>query len=265
VWIDSHCHLSAKAFDVDRPQVLERARRAGVEQMITIGAGYGVDDNRKALALAESHAGIFATVGVHPHDARLLDDEGRGKLRAWLDHPKAVAVGECGLDYHYMHSPREVQRSVCAEQLALASELGMPVSIHVRDDGPGAYEELLELWRTEAAGRVEGVLHCYTHDLPFARRALDLGLWISFSGVLTFKRDGGLRDVARALPVDRILLETDSPFLAPEGRRGRRNEPAHVALIGELLARLRGVPAPEVARATTDNAQRFYRLREMQA
>lgn len=262
LWIDSHCHITAKDFDGDREAVLERASAAGVERVVAIGAGYGLDDNLAALELAARDARVYATVGLHPHDARLLDDRGRQRLREWLGRPRVVAVGETGLDYHYLHSPREVQRSVCAEQVALARELDLPVSLHVRDDGPGAYEELLEIWRSEGSGRIEGVLHCYTHDLDFARRALDAGLYVSFSGIVTFKRADALREVARALPLDRLMLETDSPFLAPEGWRGRRNEPARVAEVGSLIARIRGAPLEEIAAATSRNCRRLYRLPE---
>ena len=259
-WIDSHCHVTASDFDPDREEVLERARTAGVEVMIAIGAGYGLEGNVAALELAARDPRVFATVGVHPHDARLLDDAGRARLRDWLSQPRVVAVGECGLDYHYMNSPRAVQRAVCAEQLALARERELPVSVHLRDDGPGAYEEFLELWQSEARGSLSGVLHCYTHDLAFAHRALEAGLYVSFSGIVTFKRARELREVAGALPLDRILVETDSPFLSPEGQRGRRNEPARVARVGEVVARVRGIPTGELARATTANARRLYRL-----
>jgi TatD DNase family protein len=259
-WLDSHCHLTAQDFDADRSAVIERAVAAGVEAFIAIGAGYGLDENRDALRLAETDPRIFATVGVHPHDAKLLDAAGRERLQEWLAHPRVVAVGECGLDYHYLHSPRDVQRAVCGEQLAWARERGLPVSVHLRDDGPDAYREFLELWRAEIAGAVEGVLHCYTHDLDFATRALDEGLLVSFSGILSFRRAEALREVARALPLDRLLVETDSPFLSPEGHRGRRNEPARVALVGETLALVQGRPVEEVARTTTRNARRLYRL-----
>lgn len=260
MWIDSHCHVSTDRFDADRDEVLKRAAGAGVESMIAIGAGYGIEGNADALELAARDPRVFATVGVHPHDAKLLDDAGRLRLRGWLGHPRVVAVGECGLDYHYLNSPREAQRTVFAEQLALARELRLPVSLHVRDDGPRAYEEILEIWRAETSGEVPGVLHCYTHDLGFALRALDENLLVSFSGIVTFKNAEGLRDVARGLPLDRILVETDAPFLAPEGRRGKRNEPAWVALVGEAVARARGIEVEECARATTENARRFYRL-----
>jgi TatD DNase family protein len=171
-----------------------------------------------------------------------------------------VAVGECGLDYYYLNSPREAQRAAFAEQLGWARERGLPVTIHVRDRGAQAYEDLLAIWKSEGTGSVEGVLHCYTHDLPFARRALDAGLLVSFSGILTFKGAGALREVAAALPLERLLVETDAPFLAPEGLRGRRCEPAHLVRTGAVLAALRGRPPEEVAQATSANARRLFRL-----
>jgi TatD DNase family protein len=260
VWLDSHCHLTADAFAEDREQVLERAREAGVECLIAVGSGYGVENNPRALELAEKDPRVFATVGVHPHEANALDDAGRAQLEGWLAHPRAVAVGECGLDYHYMHSPRELQREVFAEQLAIARQRQLPVSIHTRGEEPNAYCEALDLWQSEGRGELEGVLHCYTGDLEFARRAIRAGLFISFSGVLTFKRDRGLREVARALPLDRLLVETDAPLLAPEGFRGRRNEPARVARVGEVLAATREAPVEEIAAATTRNARALFRL-----
>jgi TatD DNase family protein len=260
MWIDSHCHVSADEFSTDRAEVLARARAAGVEAFVAIGAGYGVEANAGAVALAAAEPDVVATVGVHPHDARLLDDAGRARLRAWLAAPGVVAVGECGLDYWYDQSPRDAQRAVFAEQVALARELDLPVSIHVRDRGPGAYEELLEIWRSESGGSLEGVLHCYTHDAPFAKRALDAGLLVSFSGIVTFKSADALRAVAAALPLDRLLVETDAPLLAPQGHRGKRNEPAHVALVGACLARVRQQPLEAVAAATTANARRLFRF-----
>ena len=168
MWNDSHSHVSADEYAADRDAVLARTFASGVDALVAIGAGYGVDANAGAVALAASDARIFATAGVHPHDAKLLDDAGRAKLRIWLADPRVVAVGECGLDYWYEHSPRAEQRAVFAEQVALARELDLPVVIHVRDRGTDAYAELLEIWRAEGGGALEGVLHCYTHDLPFA-------------------------------------------------------------------------------------------------
>jgi TatD DNase family protein len=260
MWIDSHCHIAADEFAADRSEVLARSAAAGVDALVAIGAGYGVDANEGAVALAASDPRIFATAGVHPHDAKLLDDAGRAKLRAWLADPRVVAVGECGLDYWYEHSPRAEQRAVFAEQVALARELGLPVTIHVRDRGTDAYGELLDIWRAEGGGALEGVLHCYTHDLPFAKRALDQGLLVSFSGIVTFKTADPLRAVAAGLPLDRILVETDAPLLAPQGHRGERNEPAHVALVGACLARVRQEPVERIAAVTSANARRLFRL-----
>ncbi len=260
MWLDSHCHVTADAFAEDRAEVLARAVDDGVEALIAIGAGYGVAHNRRALELAEADPRVFATVGVHPHDASELDDAGRRELAGWLSHPRVVGVGECGLDYHYMNSDREVQRAVFAEQLGWARERDLPVSLHVRGDEPNAFDEMLEIWNAEGGGRLEGVLHCYTGSLDFARRAIEVGLYVSFSGILTFKRDRGLRDTARELPLERLLVETDAPLLAPEGFRGRRNEPARVALVGRVLAEVQGRPLEEVARVTTANARRLFRL-----
>jgi TatD DNase family protein len=227
VWLDSHCHVTADEFEADRAEVLARAREDGVEAFVAIGSGYGVERNDRAVRLTESEPDVFATAGVHPHEANTLDAVGRGKLADWLAHPRVVAVGECGLDYHYTHSPREVQREVFAEQLASARERGLPVTIHVRGDDAVAYDDLLDLWRAEGRGELEGVL---------------------------------LRDVARELPIERLLVETDAPLLSPEGFRGKRNEPARVRLVGETLAATRGVPVEEVADATTRNARRLFRL-----
>lgn len=262
MWIDSHCHVTADEFAEDRAAVLDRASQAGVDTLIAIGSGYGVDANQRAVDLAAGDARVWATVGVHPHDADRLDNAGRERLGGWLSAPRVVAVGECGLDFWYENSPREVQREVFAEQLAWARERDLPVSIHVRDREAQGYEDLLAIWRSEGGGALEGVLHCYTHDLPFARRALDLGLCISFSGILTFKRDRGLRDVAAALPLDRLLVETDAPLLSPEGHRGQRNEPARTVQVGEVLALAQGRPIEEVARVTAANARRLFRLPE---
>jgi TatD DNase family protein len=262
MWVDSHCHVTADEFAHDRSDVLDRAERAGVEAFIAIGAGWGIEPNERACDLAAADPRVWATVGVHPHDAEHLDDEGRAHLREWLARPRVVAVGECGLDYWYEHSPRAVQRAVFAEHVALARELGMPVTIHVRDRGTDAYEELLDIWQVEGAGSVDGVLHCYTHDLAYARRALDARLCISFSGILTFKSADELRAVAAALPLDRLLVETDAPLLAPQGHRGRRNEPAFVHEIGRVLGEVRGQPLAEIAAATARNARRVFRLPE---
>jgi len=258
MWIDSHCHLSADAFDTDRAEVLSRAREAGVETLVAIGSGYGIAANERAVRLASEERCVVATVGVHPHEAAEWNDAGRALLESLLEHPGVVGVGEAGLDYHYMNSPREVQREVFAEQVALARDRHLPMSVHVRGDE--AFEELLDIWLAESHGELEGVLHCYTGTLEFAERALRAGFYVSFSGILTFRRDRGLRAVAAGLPLSRLLVETDAPLLAPEGHRGRRNEPMRVGLVGETLAAAQGLPVEEVAAATTRNARALFRL-----
>jgi TatD DNase family protein len=263
VWLDSHCHLAASEFDVDRAAVLERATESGVDAFIAIGSGYGIAGNAQAVKMAAADPRVFATVGVHPHEAKELDDEGRALLDELIEQPRVVAVGECGLDYHYMNSERDVQRAVFAEQLATARSRRLPVTIHVRGDEPNAYEELLEIWLAEGRGELEGVLHCYTGTLDFARRAIEAGFFVSFSGILTFNNDRGLRDVAKQLPLDRLMVETDAPLLAPQGFRGKRNEPARVSLVGEALAAVHGKPVEEVARITTRNARALFRLDEL--
>jgi TatD DNase family protein len=260
MWLDSHCHVTADRFDEDRTAVLDRAFSGGIDQLIAIGSGYGIPGNAQAVELAESDPRIFAAVGVHPHEAAELDDEARARIGVWLGNDRVVAVGECGLDYHYMNSPREIQRTVFAEQVAIARERSMPVSIHVRGDEPNAYDELLDIWVSEGRGDLEGVLHCYTGTLDFAQRAMDQGFLVSFSGIVTFKASHELREVARKIPLDRLMVETDAPFLAPQGHRGRRNEPLWIAVVGEKIAELHGVDVEEVADVTTRNARRLFRL-----
>jgi TatD DNase family protein len=268
MWIDSHCHVTADKFSEDRDEVLARATETGIDTLIAIGSGYGVASNANALALAERFPGqrgapeIWATAGVHPHEASELDDQLRSHLREWLAHPRVVAIGECGLDYHYMNSPSPVQREVFAEQVGLAQEFDLPVVIHVRGDDPDAYGELLDIWLAEGGRDLSAVLHCYTGTLAFARRAVEAGFFVSFSGIVTFKASGELRETAKALPLDRLMVETDAPFLAPQGHRGKRNEPAWVPIVGETLATLHERDVEEVAEITSRNARRFFRLDE---
>lgn len=258
MWIDSHCHITADRFDADRMAVLERAREARLDQLIAIGSGYGMEHNELAARLAHETPGVFATAGLHPHDAALWNDASETSLRQWLAQTQVVAVGECGLDYHYMNSPRAAQQEALAAQIALAAELGLPVSIHVRDDGPRAYEELLEIWKNEGRGALSGVLHCYTGNLDFAKRGLEEGFYISFSGIVTFKKSDDLRAVVRGLPIERLMVETDAPFLAPEGHRGKRNEPAWVERVGATLAQIHGVSQEEIAQITSRNARQLF-------
>ncbi|MFK7898349.1 MAG: TatD family hydrolase [Myxococcota bacterium] len=260
MWLDSHCHVTADRFDEDRKAVIDRAFEGGVDALISIGSGYGIQGNADALALAQTDPRIWAAIGVHPHEAAELNDENRNAMRDWLANDRVVAVGECGLDYHYMNAPRETQRAVFAEQVALARELDMPVTIHVRGDEPNAYDELLDIWIAEGKGELQGVLHCYTGTLEFARRAMQHGFYVSFSGIVTFKKSDDLREVARGIPLDRLMVETDAPFLAPQGHRGKRNEPAWVARVGETIAELHQVPVETVAEKTSANARTLFRI-----
>jgi TatD DNase family protein len=261
--IDSHAHLDLEDFGGDRAAVIERARAAGVEHVVLIGqwskgraGGGAMEGLRETLVLAASDPAYFsATAGVHPHDAADATDADFAELRRLCATPEVVAVGECGLDYHYDRSPREAQKARFAQQIALAAELDKPVVVHTReaDDDTGA---LLHA----GLGGSGGVIHCFTGDWAAARRYLDLGLYISLSGVLTFRNAEALRDAAARIPLDRLLVETDAPFLAPVPHRGKRNEPAHVRVTASCLAGLRGVPLERIAEATSANARRALRL-----
>jgi TatD DNase family protein len=248
---DSHCHLDDTKFDPDRDEVVERALAAGVERMLAIGTGNGPPDLAAAIRLAERYPFMRATAGVHPHDASKATPGTFDELRRLADHPKVAAVGEIGLDYHYDLSPREVQRSVFARQLEIAAEAGKPVVIHTRE----AWEDTVRLL---AQARVEqaGIMHCFTGDSEQARQALDLGLYIAFGGVVTFPNADSVREAARIVPDDRLLIETDCPWLAPVPHRGKRNEPALVVEVARRLAAVRGTSLEEIAALTTGNFER---------
>jgi TatD DNase family protein len=256
MFIDSHAHIEGKEFDGDREAVIQRAIDAGVEIIVCVGDGeVAADSHAAAFRLADEYPFIYTTVGVHPHEARLLDDELCAKLKELSQHPKVIAWGEIGLDYHYDNSPRDVQREALRSQLRMARERGLPVSIHTREAESDTLAILTEEWKDCGLG---GVIHCFTGTRSFAEGAIQLGFCISFSGVVTFKNAGDLRETVRALPLDRILIETDSPFLAPVPYRGRRNEPAFVVETGRAIAEPRGMDVGELARATSDNFKRLF-------
>jgi TatD DNase family protein len=255
--IDSHAHLEFPQFDEDREAMLERARAAGVETLLAIGSGTGPDRLDAAIPFAEQHEWIYATVGIHPHDANAVSEEHFEKLEGLGRHPRVIGWGEMGLDYHYDHSPREVQESVFRRQLGQARALKLPVIIHCRDAWEDCLRLLEESWRATGLG---GIFHCFTGSLEDARRGLDMGFQISFAGNVTYPKMQALRDVARELPLDRILTETDSPFLPPQGRRGKRNEPANVVEVAQALGNVRNLAANEMAAATAANFRRFFRL-----
>jgi TatD DNase family protein len=249
--IDSHVHLDDSKFDDDRDATIERARAAGVECMMAIGTGNGPPDLAVAVRQADRHPFIYATIGVHPHDASKAAPETWMRLRELALHPKVLAVGEIGLDYHYDLSPREVQRAVFQRQLALAAEFGKPVVIHTRE----AWDDTLAVLQAQWTGG--GIMHCFTGDETQARQALDLGFHLSFGGVLTFPKADSVRQSARIAPEDRILVETDCPYLAPVPHRGKRNEPAFVVETARRLAEVRGVTPEAIAEATTRNFEQL--------
>jgi TatD DNase family protein len=257
--IDSHCHLDSAKFDADRAAAIERALAAGVERMVSIGSGDGPPDLECGVRLADRHACVYATVGVHPHDASKAELSTYRRLAELLKHPKVVALGEIGLDYHYDVSPRETQRAVFLEQMRVAADARRPIVIHTRE----AWEDTLALlethWRPTGLG---GVMHCFSGGPAEARRCLDLGFHLSFAGIVTFPKAAGVQEAARITPADRLLIETDAPFLAPAPHRGKRNEPAFLVHTAERLAQLRGVSVEKIARDTSANWRRLAGLGE---
>jgi len=249
--VDSHCHLDDKQFDPDRNEVIERALAAGVERMMAIGTGNGPPDLEAALRLAREHCFIFATVGVHPHDAAKATPETFAALEALAAEAKVLAIGEIGLDYHYDFSPRDVQRDVFVEQLKLAGRAGKPIVIHTRE----AWDDTLQALREHWSG--SGIIHCFGGGPTEARQALDLGFYLSFGGVLTFPKADAVRDAARLTPEDRLLVETDAPYLAPVPKRGKRNEPAFMVETARRLAEVRGTTPDRIAEVTTENFERL--------
>ena len=254
--IDSHCHLDTEAFAADLPDVLGRARTAGVTAFVCIGSGRDVGAARTSVALATTEPDVYATVGVHPHDVARMVEGDWAILGQLARGARVVGVGETGLDYHYDHSPRDAQQAAFRRFVALGRETARPIVSHIRD----AHADAAEILRDEKAADVGGVIHCFTGGVEDARRYLDLGHYLSFSGILTFKNADDIRAAAVFAPLDRVLVETDAPYLAPIPYRGKRNEPAYVATTLEALARLRGIPVEEADRATTTNARALFAL-----
>ena len=265
--VDTHTHLQLGDFDRDREAVLERAWEAGLEAMVVLGVDAA--SSEASIALAEAHPRLHAAVGCHPHDAARLDQEGWRRLRELTQHPRVVAVGEIGLDFYRNLSPREKQVRVLEEELALAAERRLPVAVHCRDAHAEMYP-ILKRWAEEARplfgrDRPLGVLHYFSGDLGLARRYVEMGFLISIHTSVTYPRSDRLREVATSLDVDSLVLETDSPYGAPQSRRGRRNEPACVAEAAACVAELRRLPAETVARGTGESAARLFGLRPAQA
>lgn len=280
--IDSHAHIQLKNFDNDREAMLARAQKAGVKYIIAIG--FDLETSVGAINLAEKYDFVYATLGMHPHDAKLLDDGIIEEFRELAQHPKVIALGEMGLDYYRNLSPRSIQRKAFEAQLRLARELNFPIIVHDRD----AHGDIMKILRRYAGkrnrdfsetrssklsnltdewkdGRMEGkrenrrgVLHCFSGDIEMAREAIDLGFYISIAGPVTYPKSLSLQRVAREVPMDSLLLETDCPWLAPQFRRGKRNEPAYVTAIAEKIAALRGVSVTNIADATTTNVKNLF-------
>ena len=255
--VDSHVHLDTKAFDDDRDAVISRARQSGVDLMLEIaGSDVGEGSLERGIKLAQDFDFIYAAVGLHPHEASIFDEDLEKRLIELISHPKVIGWGEIGLDYHYNYSPPEVQRGVFRRQLEIASERALPVIIHTRE----AEDDTITILKEFPS--LSGVMHCFTGSAGLARAALDLGYYISFSGVLTFKNAGELREIASQAPLDRILVETDCPYLAPVPHRGKRNEPAFVVETANEIARLRSASFETIAAATTANFRRLFALQQ---
>jgi TatD DNase family protein len=269
MFIDSHAHLEGPRYDADREQVLVRAKQEGVEAFLAIGNGDGPDTADCGIQLAEKYNAkpeypeIWTSVGIHPHEASFADDEAYAHLEQWARHPRVIAWGEIGLDYFYDHSPRDVQSKVFRQQMELARAAKLPIIIHCRpsDNSENAWDDCLALiaehWTSSGLG---GILHCFTGSVEHARAGLDLGFMISFAGNITFPKAQNIRDAAQMVPLDRMLIETDSPYLAPIPHRGQRNEPAFVVETARQIGSIRGFAAEEIGARTAENFCRFFHL-----
>ncbi len=253
-FFDTHCHLNDAELRDELPEVLARARAAGVLEMANIG--YDGPSSELAVRQAEENEGVYAVVGVHPHDADKVDGLLLEKIYNWARHPKVLAIGEIGLDYYRDLSPRDLQEEVFVAQLDLAQELGKPIVIHDRD----AHADLLSILKREGAGKDGGIIHCFSSGTDMARQCIKMGFHIALGGTVTYKNARHAVEVARDIPLDRLLLETDCPYLSPHPFRGKRNEPSRIPLIAERIAEIRGISVEELARVCTQNAHDVYRL-----
>ncbi len=259
MFIDSHAHIDGPEFDADRDELIRRARDAGVLTILNVGTGDPHSGAlERAVELASKYESVYTAVGTHPHDARLFDDKAEERIKNLIKQSSCViAWGEIGLDFHYDNSPRDTQMDVFRRQLRMAREVSLPVIVHTRE----AEEETIEILRSEwVASGLPGIMHCFSGSGLLAERAIDLGMFISFSGIVTFKKADNLRAVAKEVPLDRLLIETDCPYLAPVPYRGKRNEPAYVVEVARRLAEVRGVSLEEMGRVTAENFGRLFEL-----
>ncbi|MFZ0732435.1 MAG: TatD family hydrolase [Candidatus Sulfotelmatobacter sp.] len=265
MFVDSHAHLDGRQFDSDREAVISRAREALVRTMVAIGNGDGPPTLDAGIQLAEKYPFMYATIGVHPHEARLASDHAYDEMERLARHPKVIAWGEIGLDYYYDHSPRETQKQVFSRQMELAAAAKLPIVIHCRpsDGSENAWQDCLEMIQDQWAPHgIGGVLHCFTGNWPQAKRALDMGFMISFAGNLTFPKAQQIRDSALEVPMDRMFIETDCPYLAPVPYRGKRNEPSFVIETARKLGELRGLSMDDVGEQTSRNFYNFFKISE---
>ncbi len=271
MFVDSHCHLDGTRFAQDRAETITRAQSAGIVAMLAIGNGDGPEQADCAIKLAEAQQRgkfaslpkIYASVGVHPHEAKLVDQAALDRLAEWAKQPAVIAWGEIGLDYHYDHSPRDVQQRVFVRQMELAAAAKLPIIIHNRpsEGSENAWDDLSRLLKDNwHSTRLGGILHCFTGEEHHARAALDMGFMISFAGNVTYPKALNIQQVAKTVPLDRMLIETDSPYLGPIPFRGKRNEPAYVVETAKFIANLRGLSADEIGHHTGNNFFRFFRL-----
>ena len=260
MYIDSHAHVEGNKFDPDRPEMLNRAREAGLERILAIGSGTGPGTYDCALKIAEQHDWIFASTGLHPHEASVATESDYAEMAQLAQHPKLIAWGEIGLDYFYDHSPRDIQMAVFRRQMELAQTAKLPIIIHCRpsNNSENAWDDTLQMLHDHwASSGLPGILHCFTGDWKHAQAALDIGFYISFAGNVSFPKAENIRDAAKQVPLDRMLIETDSPYLAPVPHRGKRNEPGFVVNTAETIAQLRGSSKEGIGRKTAEN---FYQL-----
>ena len=258
MFIDSHAHIDGPEFESDRDEIIERARAAGVSVILNVGTGDPHSGAfERAITLGQKYDSVYTAIGTHPHDARFYDDQAEEKIKSLVTSERVLAWGEIGLDFHYDNSPRDAQVEVFKRQLRAARECDLPVVIHTRE----AESETIDILKTEYDGAERrGVFHCFSGSKDLAQRALELGFMISFSGIVTFKKADELRDVAQSVPLDRLLIETDCPYLAPIPYRGKRNEPAYVAEVARCLAGIHGVEVEEIGRVTSHNFVSFFRI-----
>ena len=250
--VDSHAHLDGRQFENDIEETIERATANGISHILTIGCD--LESSENSIAVAEKYENIFAAVGVHPHDATEINNAALAKLRTMLSHPKVVALGEIGLDYYRDRSPREIQRDAFRQQIRLARAVGKPIIVHDRD----AHDEVIQILKEENAAEVGGVLHCFSGDLKMAKQCLELGFYLSFTGTITYPKNEAIREIIKEIPIDRMLIETDCPYLSPQKFRGKRNEPAYVRYTAEKLAEIKGLTIEDVARVTSRNCHDLF-------